>query len=177
MGLKLRYSARLTTFGLSFVLAGCIPTIVMVNCLDAKVARAVKPDRKRFHYVLEVGSHEPRRGTMVCEEFYSTQCSERGNYWTWREVGLEDQYAYRFEAFSDPALGLVEIRLPRCTDFVKNRDLETTGLEARIGGLDARVISTDGPLHVFRTRTGTGTEMGLVRFNLRFTVDPVAEAS
>ena len=103
---------------LSLANAGCLTMLMSANCFDAGRDRNPRAMNGYFVVELRYRDQEPLLSDIHCEEYYDAMCSERGNYWSWREVGTANGSQRSMVTVFDPETGEIIVGLPTCKSLV-----------------------------------------------------------
>lgn len=133
----------------TLLVAGCIPGIHTAMCIDSKIPRPIYQD-EGVHSIEFKYSDQPKiERNIQCESYFDAQCSTRGNYRTWREVGRDSQYQEHTIQVQDSKLGKVEIPLPLCNELVKREKVKPPQ-NIRINGETYFHLSSANGLHTYK---------------------------
>ena len=151
-----------------FALQGC----GVYECIDMNFARKSRPIDKVFNVELEFQGRKMSK-QVRCEEYYDAMCTERGNYWAMREVGIKSQYTVSTFQFIDNKLGEIEIPTPSCNDMVKGRTIHLKNLLPKISGETYWLISSSGDFRTYRATMPNVNPEKKVNINLTLKVNGV----
>lgn len=164
----------------------------VLECVDKQVPRSSKPLAEDYRFELQIRGMEPLKYTVKCEEFYSASCSERGNFWTVREIGHSRSSQRSAFSIKDNAGKDFDLELPTCQELVyAKKKLNLNNFNAVFergkhvvtvdnGTTTTTSLSTtywykdsDGHHHSFRHIRQKGTPEQIVTFDFRLFLNGV----
>ena len=87
-------------------------SIYFVNSIDASIPRKAQADLGHYVVTLCYEDQKPIEKVLRFESYYDAQCSVRGNYWSWREIGKQTDYDSDTSIeINDKNLGLIQFSL------------------------------------------------------------------
>lgn len=85
----------LAIFLLCLTIQGCTGIIAIGNCIDGVIPRLTSTPNEKFIITVEnTSTGEIIKKPLECEENYNSQCSVRGNYWSWRSVDPDSDITF-----------------------------------------------------------------------------------
>lgn len=143
---------------LSFLLlTGCTPTVMGVNCLDAKIEREPRQIDEQYTLTLTAGDSPSLTYRYGCEQYYSVDCSVRGNYWEYRQIqDYDDPPVLVFLNDGDE----ISIRAPTCYVVYRDSRPNYKWFEIHVNGKRMFIVDTqngrahlkEGPTHLPESR-------------------------
>lgn len=92
-----------------------------------------KPFQSEFQVSVKLSSQNEYSFTVQCEEYYDAQCSTRGNFWAFREIGLDSTLSVRWHRIDDPELGAIEIMMPQCSSIARKNVPPASWIDVKKG--------------------------------------------
>jgi hypothetical protein len=105
-------------FSIPIFFSACTSTIMLGNCIDSALPTLNVKDDKVFEITIENKlTNNKISQTLICENYYSSSCSARGNYWSWK---LKN----KIKTVSSSTVNgpNILITLPNCRDLIKKRE-------------------------------------------------------
>lgn len=135
---------------LSLLQAGCIATITLANAVDSAIPRGVQPDAGIYSIRFVYDGREPMILQLKCEKYYDAQSSTRGNYWAWREAGMEGRYQAKEVVITDKLLGLIRFSMPTCHDLKDGSWKGGPILVVHVEGEPFFYVKSEGDVHTYK---------------------------
>jgi hypothetical protein len=120
------------------------------ECIDTQIPRWTSKIDEVYH-VEVVCNGKMYEKQIQCEKYYDSMCAERGNYWTYREVGFDSEYQKSTIMIRDEELGEIEIPVPSCKNMVEGRKTPLKHLLLKINGETYWLMSSDGELRTYQS--------------------------
>ena len=150
-----------------------LPGCGVLECVDEKFEREVKPIDQSFLIELEFQNREMMSMQIQCEEYYDAMCAERGNYWAIREVGFENEYKTSAFQFTDSQFGDVKIPIPKCSDMVRGKKTPLEYILPTIAGDTYWLTSSKGNVHTYSTSKALTNRVNTLTVELTMKVNHV----
>jgi hypothetical protein len=142
------------------------------ECIDTIIPRSVRPIDQPIAIEIEFND-QVMSMTVHCEEYYEAMCSERGNSWSVREVGLESYNETSKFQFTDTVLGIVEIPIPNCENVVRGKVTPLNHIVIRINGEPYWLTSSEGNTRILQSNRYANTAQKSVQVTWSMRVNGV----
>ena len=79
---------------LTLPLSGCVTGLIaLFNCIDSILPKMAKEKNRALIINLKnIKTDEKYIIPVICESYYDSQCSTRGNLWAWRDIKRSETY-------------------------------------------------------------------------------------
>ncbi len=135
---------------ISLVISGCTGIFVGSNCIDAKKARESIPVSDPVVIDFQYKESAKQQIKIQCEKYYDSQCSARGNYWDYREVGKSSSYDLHELVIQDENIGEISFSLPKCKDLMNLKSLSGKEIQVEINGHRYSIIYQTGDSYRYK---------------------------
>lgn len=121
---------------------------------------------KEYLFKIDFSDGKKVRENIVCQEYYDQiDFSTRGNYWTYREVGLKDYSETRTIFFDSEKYGKVKMGLPRCTVLIEGEESLLNSMSLMIGDAVYGYQTSDKNQHHYKRLWGNNNVPEKISFN------------
>jgi len=133
---------------------GCITSIHIVNSIDASIERKVQPDSGHYVVTLCYENQKPIEKVLRFERYYDAQCSVRGNYWAWRQVGKQTDYqSDNSIEIKDKKLGVIQFPIPNA-ETLKTEKWPTQPLRTLlVNRISYFYVTSKGGKHIYKAES------------------------